>query len=79
MTQARGRNPDLVAKGWRDTRGGDREHVRRMQLYMTASLFDRLQRIAKDNRMPLSATVRGLVCDGLAARQTGESSHGALK
>lgn len=67
-TRAMNRRPELVAKGWTDKRGGDRLTVRRMQLYMDAHLFSRLQDIAKANGAPMSGTVRELVCDGLAAR-----------
>lgn len=74
MIQARARNPEQVSRGVHAWPG--RKGVRRVQFLTSDDIFARLQDMAIADGLSLAALVRGLVCDGLAARQ--KSSGGAL-
>ena len=74
MIQARARNPELISRGVHAWPG--HSDVRRVQFFTSEDIFARLKDLAIADGLSMSALVRGLVCDGLAARQ--KSSGGAL-
>jgi hypothetical protein len=64
MTRCNSRRSELIAKG----------HVQqtpdmlRSNVYLPPDVFDRIRSLAIDDGMSFSATIRGLIADGLAAR-----------
>lgn len=67
----RGRKPELVASGRIYQQGVESPAGKRLDLYLPHAIFDRLQGMARSEGLSMSGLVRGLVCDGLAARQNG--------
>lgn len=68
--QYRTRKPEHIARG--SYQWSEYPDMRRAQIYMHANLFARIHELAMADGISISAVVRSLVCDGLAARAKAE-------
>ena len=66
MTPLYSRSPELVARGHVSRRS--RTIAVRSNVYLSAALFERIRALAISDGMSFSATLRGLIVDGLGKR-----------
>lgn len=68
--QMRARKPELVAAGHIKTRYNRNPVSRRIDVYLHADVLAVLQRMARADGLSMSSLLRGVICDGLANRNS---------